>query len=419
MYNPRGMALEHGPRAALPWCRPNKEMSHGQWDQLSGRGYGALPNCFHEGSECAAPGYRYNGVWTKEGFINGHDQLLEYVPTHCKLPAIGEIEAVLAATLGPNRSLRFIGDSHSRQHYDSVSTCYLRCTGPSELAFKQLPDDLPDESWASHLVEEGGFASAAAHAAVAHLNTTAGANIWHRVGQKSHLGPECKHGSIAAFVDYRRVNLLPTDPAHVAAVMHALLYLGHRRLGYEDVVVMNLGLHYHAESNNRRHMLAPALEAMVKWWAAERAAGRAPLLLWRETGPQHFNTSDGGWPSPGEGALGMPQSRCAPLHGAKAARRIHSEISTNTMQRAATLYGWIGVMHIFSPSAVRLDEHSRVRFAPAYAMWTDCTHYCEPSSVLRLWIQVLLAALLSVTANSYNSSLPIYRPVLGSAFQRR
>lgn len=51
---------------------------------------------------------------------------------------------------------------------------------------------------------------------------------------------------------------------------------------------MSFGLH-----SGAGHHFDEGVRDMLKWWAAERAAGRAPRLLWRATSAQHFATTDG------------------------------------------------------------------------------------------------------------------------------
>jgi hypothetical protein len=76
--------------------------------------------------------------------------------------------------------------------------------------------------------------------------------------------------------------------AGIRALMHLLLYVGPVRLGFNDTVVMSMGLHYHNAGS-----LVTTMQTIFEWWAKEHAAGRAPRLLWRETSPQHFATQDG------------------------------------------------------------------------------------------------------------------------------
>ena len=86
-----------------------------------------------------------------------------------------------------------------------------------------------------------------------------------------------------------------------------------------DVVIFNIGLHYDAHSKEHRGMRMnnhPYAEdergAMA--WLANFSATAGKLALWRETLPQHFNTSDGLWsrrPAPG----------CVPRAGERASER--------------------------------------------------------------------------------------------------
>ena len=80
--------------------------------------------------------------------------------------------------------------------------------------------------------------------------------------------------------------------------------------------------------------------------------------------------------------------------------KFHEEISTGAVREVAERSGgWARVLPIMHPSAIRNDEHKLVHLPSSFVSRSpvDCTHYCDPSSVLRLWVQLLASYLL--TAN--------------------
>ena len=122
--------------------------------------------------------------------------------------------------------------------------------------------------------------------------------------------------------------------------------------------------------------------------AALRASGA--LVLWRETLAQHFPTPSGLYAKPGLGidpARSLIQGSCRPLRDASVAARANSAVTS--LVRSFN----VSVLRAFSTSANRWDEH--IDRHSEYARTknsTDCTHFCEPSSLMATLNGELLAA---------------------------
>ena len=207
----------------------------------------------------------------------------------------------------------------------------------------------------------------------------------------------------------RRMNKLPDHPGIVRAVMHLFLYVGPVNLGYNDTVVMSFGLHYH----NRADQLTRAVAAVLEWWFEERAAGRAPQLLWRPTSPQHFATPTGQFEKYDDI---VTTTACRTDLTMAETGSVYPD-SNFSMRFRDIDTAWRNVpgrrpfFHVlpgFAASLARHDEHPLMvqgsnplsareidkLFRSANVTdrrRPDCSHFCTPSSTIRLWSQIILA----------------------------
>lgn len=340
----------------------------------------------------------------------GHDRLLEYVPVGCSLPiAVLTTEGarpvgVEAALRG--RSLRFVGDSVSQQVFLYLSACTLEgnCT--------RWHDPVHMQSLTSRL-RAAGYDALTANLTSRGLRGNAGRAPW---GFNSCSRPRISASETGFTVDYRRMERLPPPGSgQIAATMHALAYFGPAPLRFEDVLVLNVGLHY---APNEQRELHSAVEEALVWWSAERAAGRAPALLWRETTPQHFQGEGGFFPTDGLATVSSPlrlTRECRSLSEEEVSRRGAAGKPLISLLRERG----VRVVDVFRPLASRSDEHplmyyespdrrsslwkslrARAQQQPrehdangsAATLPPDCTHFCGPSSSLRFVARAVLAA---------------------------
>ena len=212
------------------------------------------------------------------------------------------------------------------------------------------------------------------------------------------------------------MNALPASPRTIRAVMHLLLYVGPVKLGFNDTVVMSFGLHYKGRSAARQ--LEAAVAEVLNWWASERAAGRAPRLLWRPTSPQHFATETGLFLNFSNITTTTQCRADLTMKDVDGAYPDHNFTARFQEQQA-----WFNVLPVFAPSLERHDEHPMMQGGSTPLSVTqlgrlfqeanvtdrrrpDCSHFCTPSSTVRLWSQVLLAWLFSFRERSMREDIP-------------
>ena len=163
-----------------------------------------------------------------------------------------------------------------------------------------------------------------------------------------------------------------------------------RGLSSGDVVVLNEGVYVRSDADGglQRELDHVGKALRDTNLAALRASGA--LVLWRETLAQHFPTASGLYAKPGLGidpARSLIQGSCRPLRDASVATRANSAV-TNLVRSFN-----VSVLRAFSTSAERWDEH--IDRHSEYARnknSTDCTHFCEPSSLMATLNGELLAA---------------------------
>ena len=329
--------------------------------------------------------------------------------------------ASFAHALG-RRTLRFIGDSVTSDHYQYLTRCVLNCSFETmHVGTLKLSDKATAEELKRYLTVRG-FQKDVAHWALKLL----------QAASKDGYATGCTLES-GGRVDFRRVNALPVNTSRrghgshreiVAAIWHTLLYWSGPALNKDDVVLINFGLHDYGK-------LRAQVGDVLRWWAAEEATGSAPRLLWRQTSPQHWPTSPLGAFSSFEDVAQTASMPCR-AHEARdeqgvdlagAAFRLYDKsVSEAVLQasssshelgdgsgsrdRGAAHRRWADVLDVFAATAERAEDHPRLTKgslpvksvertlrvnSTEAALLADCTHYCIPGSVLRFWTQALLA----------------------------
>ena len=162
-----------------------------------------------------------------------------------------------------------------------------------------------------------------------------------------------------------------------------------------DLVIMNEGLHHHASPALERwrvKLVADAFRRPSSAFSVGRVRGGV-RFAWRETSPQHFEgMPNGSYTGRSAGTLYDPfprHARCAPL-----TQPARGELLTWTA--AAFEAARVPVIPVWDLSASQHDAHLERRTAYTRGSQTrgaDCTHFCEPSSVLAAWVDATLAAL--------------------------
>ncbi|RYH20751.1 hypothetical protein EON65_22520 [archaeon] len=211
----------------------------------------------------------------------------------------------------------------------------------------------------------------------------------------------CPYGAkhchpIHGFVNYRTPNA--TIRSVVAAIYKADMIrsvLSEHKPSKDDVLLVNFGLHY-----NEPHTLEASLSSLVQelYSLSQGHTVQLPHLLFMQTLPQHFPTSNGYWDN-----VKSPHSKaCRPdIPGSiddiikrmdeldwrnKVADKIISEYNAKVKSECtsatagARACNLIDIIYTARPIYSQFDAH--IGFTPFF--WfghADCTHYCQPSAI--------------------------------------
>jgi hypothetical protein len=287
----------------------------------------------------------------------------------CRINAVEMTRSSFARVLA-GRTLRFVGDSVTLDHYRYLARCNLRCnfTEVQPHAFV-VTDKLVQEMRAA------GHGRGHIHAATRHL-------AYDSPKESNATGCQLEGGGLVSF---RRLNSFPhsMDAGTLAALMHMLLFLPNASaLTQRDLVVMNVGLH-------RSESLPASISAMLHWWDERRKKGGAPRL---------------------SAPLGMYRGVDDVLstHNQSCRRDESGDVSAaltlydmNVSGAIANAGRWADVLRTFAASWQRAEDHPKLTSGALGGKFTtsaksragllDCTHLCATGSVLRFWSQALLA----------------------------
>jgi len=162
-----------------------------------------------------------------------------------------------------------------------------------------------------------------------------------------------------------------------------------KTLGQRDVLEINSGVHDNLEDdivNNSVAVARAVADAMP-------SKAKGPIVLWRETTPQHFQSSNGMYPGRG---FGKPK-RCSAmtpemllgkgLKGACQPECTHANIR-NELTNAVLAKSSVPVLHVWQGLIPFYDQH-------LYA--GDCTHWSR--SVVHFLIETFINGLETVESN--------------------
>jgi hypothetical protein len=144
-----------------------------------------------------------------------------------------------------------------------------------------------------------------------------------------------------------------------------------------DIVLLNFGAHFDAPAKilNITRRLAEEYNQ-----TRTHHSSTHPILLWRETAPQHFHPSSNHLAVPMGYYAGSANQSCTPFTNYTRAYRddFRNRISEKWMSKYS-----IPIMKIWNVSAPAWDQHY---FS---ATKSDCTHFCEASGVYYYWRDLL------------------------------
>lgn len=197
------------------------------------------------------------------------------------------------------------------------------------------------------------------------------------------------HNLSACFQPFKKTTSLQSTPA---AMLRAFI----PRLTSDDILVVNLGLHY---GERGLALLQSETRALLHAHAVLPAAAR-PLLLWRETSPELFPTPTGRYPG---------QQR-APAWGRNVTcRNVTRQLDDGLYNRVTSpLVAAAGhrIVRVYDASRQRADDVRGWRVEPSTGdgahttsrATLDCVHFCLPSSTIAFWVDSLIAVVLDARA---------------------
>lgn len=266
----------------------------------------------------------------------------QFVPRSCALAEFSP-RALLENLAG--RTLALVGDSLTEQHFQGLACALLLRGGVG-----------PPAWWPT--------------------NTTA-AELW-----KSRSCLPFANGALLCYASAGKANERGAPEWMLGARLRSAL-------AADDVVVVNVGVHYAnatLAATKLGQLLGPLLAASgpaprrAEQHAAARLSRAGPLLLYRETAPQHF--SGGRWP-PTDASAGCVPTPAASLRAGAAASsaNAYNEALNPVAQSAG-----VQILPVWRASALLHAEH----LAPP----RDCTHWLLPGVIDGHW-DALLAAVLA------------------------
>ena len=186
---------------------------------------------------------------------------------------------------------------------------------------------------------------------------------------------------------------LYTNDIMAQAFIYLLLHLGFHQddpLNYHDIVIFNFGIHGYQDSME-------SIRIFVKAWKSlgNRMGITLPLLLFRETSPQHF--------FPVLDYINQDRKYFNKTQYCIRLERISSNAYdfTTYFQSLVLKYeiNHYAILHTFNITIDRYDEHPTLHWYNRndtenhntyyYPYFSDCTHYCFKSAVFRFWNGIL------------------------------
>ena len=201
----------------------------------------------------------------------------------------------------------------------------------------------------------------------------------------------------------RTGNRIPSIAGHsLAQVLKAGWLLA------SDVLVMNFGLHFgDRPAREYESQIRKFVKEVVRWSLRLKNKQRKfPMIIWRETSPQHFPSAHGLFHSLSSWKTNASvSSQCVPItigDGKTDGVDLHEKARQSSSDATHDFYNNIArplviaekaLIHLlptWATSTQRWDEH----FGWNQYGTLDCTHYCLPSGTMSFWTSMLVGLLL-------------------------
>eukprot|EP01040_Poterioochromonas_malhamensis_P010764 gene10764-11732_t len=179
------------------------------------------------------------------------------------------------------------------------------------------------------------------------------------------------HSSSVYYPEYNT-----TITLYLEYFFHPLLfYYEQLRLTSNDIVLFNRGFHVH-EENIMHEEVKSFFDEYLKLPESHQ-----PLLIWRESSPQHFDTPNGYY---NRSRLHFP---CHPYNNV--AKAYAEDFHNRFVDQMFTYYRHIPIMRVWNVSSIAGDQHVSLQHRIDEPGGYDCTHFCENSGVYYHWREVL------------------------------
>eukprot|EP01040_Poterioochromonas_malhamensis_P013947 gene13947-15399_t len=167
-----------------------------------------------------------------------------------------------------------------------------------------------------------------------------------------------------------------TITIHFEYSSHSLLvYYQQLRLTSNDIVLMNRGLHL----GNPFAMQKQVQNLFNEYLNIPES--QQPMLIWRESSPQHFDTPNGFY---------NKSSLYFPCHAYYDVTKAYVEDFHNrVVDQMFTYYKHVPIMRVWNVSSIASDHHVSLQHRIDEPGGYDCTHFCENSGVYYHWREIL------------------------------
>ena len=187
--------------------------------------------------------------------------------------------------------------------------------------------------------------------------------------------PDGRGHTLPGMLCYTNVDRLMGVQWSEAAVLEELMAYG--LLRPKELVLLNVGVHVKPDEAGRQ------LELVLKWLHGLKRTER-PRLMWRETSPQHFRTSDGSYSRPEPNAsFGTCQDD---------ALDVYNSVTLPRLRRSRLN---VSVLPVWQLTQQAAKQHGgAIIHADPRPRSLDCTHFCQQGGVLDAWSALLLSRVL-------------------------
>ena len=205
---------------------------------------------------------------------------------------------------------------------------------------------------------------------------------WYNEGRLCHMLASHQCHILTGTVEYPQFNativLLQTHITMVKGKLHGdhdiTDYVEYGNLAPTDILLLNFGVHF---DDPVKYKIK--LEEFVRGFHSTRDLSISPVLIWRETGPQHFATSSGYYLQEGS-------RECAPFKNMTWA---YESDWRNRVAEEIFIPLQVPILRVWGPSAHLWDGHIIDQDRLDEPGLKDCTHFCVPSGVLYFWRELL------------------------------